>query len=176
MVSAYVAVVGLVTAKVPSARCVLGAATVANVAVPVELKPVPVKVMTDPTAAPAANDLGDAEVMTGPATVKALAEGPLMLAVEVLYTSMLSVPAVAPEATVTALVSVVPAEFTVLENVTSGSTVPAAVRASTELPEPKPEPVIVRVTGVVPVEPTTIGAFGAIEVAVTIGATVEASP
>jgi hypothetical protein len=163
-VNAYVAVVGLVTAKVPVKP--------GNDAVAVELKPVPVKVMTVPTAAPAARLAGAAEVITGPATVKAVADCALLAVV--LKTSIVSAPAVAPVPTFTAAEIDVPAAFTVGVNVTCVSWVPAAVNASMVLPEPKPVPVMVNVTGVVPVEPTTIGALGLTDVAVTVGATVEA--
>jgi hypothetical protein len=93
-----------------------------------------------------------------------------------LPTATLSTPAVAPEETVTEAVSEVPPALTVGLNVTLLATAPVDRIASTVLPEPKPVPVIVIVTGVVPVDPTTIGVVGLRVTEVIVGATLDGSP
>src|SRR5277367_4788008 len=123
------------------------------------VNPVPVKVTTVPTGALIARAEGDAETIAGPVTVKALADS--ALAIPLFNTSTPSVPASAPVPTMTFAVMTVPVEFTEVVNVTPPSAVvDVPLKASTTLPEPKPEPVMVNVSGTVPEVPGTIGAFG----------------
>lgn len=77
------------------------AAPAVTVQVVVGLKPVPVKATTVPTGAPTAMPVGEAEVMVGPATVKAFGKYELSTSTE-------WAPAVAPSVTVSSQVSVDP--------------------------------------------------------------------
>jgi hypothetical protein len=72
---------------------------------------------------------------------------------------------------------VVPAEFTVHEAVTAEScVVDVPLKNSTVLPEPKPEPVMVKVSGVVDDVPGTIGELGLNAVAVMAAVPVASTP
>jgi hypothetical protein len=105
----------------------------------------------------------------------AAADGALPTAL--LNTSTLSVPATAPEPTTTGQVKVVPPELTVQVPVTAASFVnDVPLKYSATLPEPKPEPVMVKVSGTVPEVPGTIGALGLSAVAVIAAPPVAATP
>ena len=93
-------------------------------------------------------------------------------------TTTLSFPAVAVEVTTTEQVNVVPEDDELHELTAACESADVAVplKAATVLMALKPVPVMVRVSGVVPEVPTTMGALGLNATAVMVGTVSVATP